>query len=104
MAREDREESPGVDPEVARIRMKTVRGFLNIAEAVLEDPEVKRFARRIVLLEGLRMGIILAFLFTGLNCIFNAVKMALQNPIIDIIVGSILTLVAIILIVRDLRS
>jgi len=104
MAREDREKSPGVDPEVARIYMKTARGFLSVAEAVLEDPEVKRFVRRIVLLEGLRMGAILALMFSGLSMVLGFLQSTASNPHTSLAAGITLILASLAVVARELRS
>jgi len=85
-----------------RLRQKSVQGILNIANSFLSNPEVKRLIRRITVIEGLRMGVILAFLFTGLTCIFNCVRSAIQSPVIDLALGVALISVALIILARDL--
>lgn len=87
-----------------RLRRKSIQGFLNIANTFLSDPEVKRFIRRIMLLEGLRMGVVLAFLFSGILSLINVVKEAFTgNPMVDLVSGATLISVALLLILRDLR-
>jgi len=85
-----------------RLRQKSVQGIINIANHFLSQPEVKRLIRRVTVIEGLRMGVILAFLFTGLLCIFNCIKSAIQSPVVDLGLGVALISVALIILARDL--
>ena len=103
MAREDREESPGVDPEVARIHVKAARGLLSIAEAALEDPEVKRIIRRIALLEGLRMGAILALMFSGISMVLGCLQSMAGSPLAGLAAGIALILASLAVAARELR-
>ena len=85
-----------------RLRQKSVQGILNIANSFLSDPEVKRLIRRITVIEGLRMGVVLAFLFTGLVSLFNCIRNIMQSPLVDLALGVALISVALIVLVRDL--
>ena len=87
-----------------RLRQKSIQGILNIANSFLSNPEVKRFIRRVMLLEGLRMGVVLAFLFSGIVSLLNVVRSALGNPIVDLVSGVTLILIALLLILRDLNA
>jgi len=85
-----------------RLRQKSIQGILNIANSFLSNPEVKRLIRRTMVVEGLRMGVVLAFLFTGLICIFNCIRSAVQSPVVDLALGVALISVALIILARDL--
>ena len=85
-----------------RLKQKSIRGIINVANDFLNHPEVKKVIRRIMAVEGLRMGVILAFLFTGLICIFNCIRSAIQSPVVDLALGVALISVALIVLVRDL--
>ena len=87
-----------------RLRQKSIHGVLNIIDSFLSNPEVKCFIRRVMLLEGLRMGVVLAFLFSGIVSLLNVVRSALGNQIVDLASGVTLILIALLLILRDLNA
>ena len=62
------------DPDLARLRAKTVQGALNVLDALLEDPNFQMRLRRVMLRETVKSALFMALFIVGLFMLFGVAK------------------------------
>ena len=98
------EEKHQDDPELARLRAKTAKGALNVVEALLQQPELRKLILKLFAKESVKMSLFLGFFIVGLFTVFNALKSILCVGVVgDVAIGIILIFVGLIYVVRSLR-
>jgi len=101
LAEKESEGSP--DPELAHLQKKTEEGAVNVVTAVLDDPKIQKIIREGVLRETFKSGMVMAFLFVGIMLVFSALKSFIGfNWVGDLIVGSVLMVIGLIYMVKNI--
>jgi hypothetical protein len=71
------EEPEDPDAALARLKLKSQQGALNVLEGVLSDPRVQALIRRALTRESFKSGIAFGLLFTGIMMTYFSTKAAL---------------------------
>jgi hypothetical protein len=62
------------DPDLAYLKSKMNASTVKTIESILEQPQMKRLIRKMLVREALKQSVILCFLFTGIFTIYNALR------------------------------
>jgi hypothetical protein len=93
------------DPEIAYLKAKSQKGVVNTVEAILEQPEMKRLIRKMLVREALKQSVILCFLFTGIFTVYNALRQLVNWGLGgDVALGVSLIFIAVAYLIRNSRG
>jgi len=93
------------DPEIAYLNTKINKSTAKTVEAILEQPEMKRLIRKMLVREALKQSVILCFLFTGIFTIYNALRQITNWGLTgDMALGVSLIFIAVAYLIKSGRS
>lgn len=93
------------DPDLAYLQRKSNASAVKTIESILEQPQMKRLIRKMLVREALKQSIILCFLFTGIFTIYNALRQMTNWGLYgDVAMGVILIFVAVAYLIKSGRG